>query len=433
MKQSRIEEILPLSPFQEGLYFHAEYDKDVPDVYNVQYVFDLEGPVSSRALREAARYVLTRHSSLRAGFHQRKNGQLVQIVTRDIPLDWQETDLSGLPPAEREPALHRHLAAERERRFDLASPPLIRFALIRLGADRHAFAVMNHHILLDGWSMPVLMSDLFLAYAQHATEAITPLAGPPARHYRDYLSWLREQDGSAAETAWREALTGLDEPTLVAGATGAPVSRLERVSTTLGPELTHHVTEQARALGLTLNTVLQGAWALLLAGLTGRDDLVFGATVSGRPPELPGVEEIVGLLINTVPIRVRLRPDETLNGLFRRIQEEQAALLGHHHLGLVDVHRAAGLDRLFDTVLLFENYPFDADDFTKLGTGLQLRGIQAHDGAHYPLRMVVLPSATDLTLHLDHSADLFDHASVGVLAGRLVRTLEAWVAAPGTP
>ncbi|MEU6298723.1 non-ribosomal peptide synthetase, partial [Streptomyces erythrochromogenes] len=432
MSKPLIEEILPLSPFQNGLHFHAVYDRDAPDVYNVQYVLDLEGPLDAAAMRDAARLVLERHSALRACFRQRGNGETVQIVQSEVRLAFREYDLSSKPAADREAELAELLETERTAKFDLTRAPLIRFALVRLAPDRHRLALMNHHILLDGWSMPVLLQDLFTRYA--AAAAGEDGTRPPARQYRDHLEWLAGQDREGALQAWGTALDGVSEGTFVAPDSGpAAADDALRLTSVLPPEHLDRITAWARGQGLTLNTVVQAAWAVLVSRLTGRTDIVFGATVSGRSPELTGVEDMVGLFINTVPVRIRLDPAEPLHDLLSRLQGEQTALLGHHHLGLVDIHRLTGLPSLFDTVVLVQNYPFDTADFDKLGTGLALRDVTVRDGAHYPMRLVALPSAQGLHLHVDHRPDAVDTELAATAARLLGELLSTCVDAAGSP
>jgi amino acid adenylation domain-containing protein len=401
VKKSGIEEILPLSPFQQGLYFHALYDRAAPDSYLVQYVARLAGPVDETALREAARALLDRHAALRAVFRQRQSGEPVQIIAASVPLDWTVHDLSGTSAVGQGAQLESLLASERARRFDLARPPLIRFTLVRLAPDRHVFALTNHHILLDGWSMPIVISDLF---AFHAGKG----AAVPALRYRDFLDWLAKQDTVLAEIAYADALGGLSGPTILAGRSKrAQPARVTRITVTLDAAETGRLGEVARGMGVTANTVVQAGWGAVLGRLSGSQDVVFGATVSGRPPDLAGVEGLVGLCINTVPVRVRMAADEPVRDLLRRLQAEQAGLLPHHHLGLVDVHRAVGHATLFDTVVLFQNYPLAATEHD-LGAGLTLEDVEVHDGAHYPLRLVVVPFGGQVRLYLDYRPDLFD-------------------------
>ncbi|MEU9871315.1 amino acid adenylation domain-containing protein [Actinomadura sp. NPDC048021] len=430
MSRSQLEDILPLSPLQEGLFFHALYGSG-HDVYTAQIVFDLHGPLDADALKAAAAALLRRHANLRAGFRQRKEGSPVQVVQRTVRLPWQDEDLSALPGPEREARARELAAAERARPFDMARPPLLRFMLIRLADGLHRMVFTNHHILLDGWSTPVLQTELFALYLAGGDDTGMPRVAP----YKNYLAWLAAQDRAAAEDAWRRALDGVHEPTLVAPGAPEPDSgdgTPGRVRTRLTEELTSALNARARAQGVTLNTVVQLAWAALLSGLTGADDVVFGAAVSGRPPELPGVEQMIGLFINTLPIRVRVRPADTVAEALARLQDEQAALMPHHHLGLADIQRLTGTGTLFDTMTVLENYPFDPDAAGADLGGLTLRDVDGYDATHYPLTFAAVPGRR-LSLRIDHRPDLFGRDDAERLMRRLLRILDAVAHRPHLP
>ncbi|MER7278466.1 amino acid adenylation domain-containing protein [Dactylosporangium sp. NPDC000244] len=399
-------DVLPLSPLQEGLYYLASAD-DEHDVYTVQQVYTLAGAVDAQRLRGAAAGLLERYPNLRGGFARTASGRAVQTIPATAPVPFTELDLSAAPdPAA---ALAELARTERGRRFDLSAPPLLRFVLARLGDGDFRLVLTQHHLLMDGWSGPLAMRDLFALYAGRP--------GPAPRPYRDYLAWLAAQDRAPSERAWRDALAGVDEPTLVApGASAAAVlPEVAELVVDPGP-----LTELARAHGLTLNTLVQGAWALVLAELTGRTDVVFGATVSGRPAGLPGVEDMVGLFINTVPVRVRPRPDDTWAGFLARLQAEQAALLDHQHLGLADLQRLAGAGELFDTLTVFESYPTGgaAADVP----GLAIGGGIPVDATHYPLSLVVVPGAR-LRLRLEHRPDLYTRPAAEAVLARFAELL----------
>ncbi|GAA2168995.1 amino acid adenylation domain-containing protein [Actinomadura napierensis] len=428
MTKSQLEDILPLSPLQQGLFFHALYDSG-HDVYTAQIVFDLRGPLDADALRAAAATLLRRHANLRAGFRQRKEGSPVQVVHRTVRLPWEDADLSGLPEAERDARARELAEAERTRPFDMARPPLLRFLLIRLADGLHRMVFTNHHILLDGWSTPVLQTELFALYLAQGDDTGMPRVTP----YKNHLAWIAAQDRPAAEDAWRRALDGIEGPTLVAPGAGEPGPAAPgRVRIRLTEDLTSALSARARAQGVTLNTVLQLGWGALLGRLTGSDDVVFGAAVSGRPPELPGVEQMIGLFINTLPIRVRVRPGDTVAGALTRLQDEQAALMAHHHLGLSDIQRLAGTGSLFDTMTVLENYPFDPDAAgTDLG-GLTLHDVDGYDASHYPLTLAAVPGR-GLSLRLDFRADLFGEDGAQRLMRRFVRILESVAHRPDLP
>ncbi|MFJ2648127.1 amino acid adenylation domain-containing protein [Streptomyces sp. NPDC087420] len=405
---------LPLPPLAQGLLFHSLYDHDGTDPYLVQFVFELGGTLDPAALRDALHRLLLRHPQLSAAVRQSPSGRPVQVVTPDFAVEWQEMAAHD--------DLERFLESDRRRRFDLASPPLVRAALLRRAGERYTFVLTTHHLLLDGWSMPILIRELFSLYAGRAL--------PPAIPYRDFLDWLSTRDIRADEAAWGALLSSVDGPTLVGGAGrhGSAGAR-HRVTTALDDATSAGVDAVARQYGLTANIVVQLAWAVLLGALTGRDDVVFGATVSGRPAELPGAEHIVGLLINTVPVRVRLDPHRSVAESLAELRAQQLAMLDHQHADLTRLQAIAGHAELFDTVVVFENYPVDADELRDLVPGLELRDIQGRDGTHYPLTLIAMPGSR-LRLSLDHSTDLFDEEGARRLLDRLGALLHRMTADP---
>ncbi|WP_345025026.1 amino acid adenylation domain-containing protein, partial [Actinomadura keratinilytica] len=427
--QRRVEDVWPLSPLQEGLLFHALFDDDALDVYVGQEVVDLEGPLDAAVLRRSWEALLARHAGLRVGFRRPAGAeQLVQVVMRGVPLPWREVDLSDLDSGAGMQEADRLVTEERLRRFDLSAPPLFRLLLVKLGPDRHRLVITLHHIVLDGWSLPILMGELWAVYgAGGRTDGL-----PPVTPYREYLAWLARQDKDRAREAWGAALAGVDEPTLVAPAAGNGVPVLpETVVARAGSRLTATLRELARSRGLTLNTVTQAAWAILLGGLTGRDDVVFGATVAGRPAEIPGVERMLGLLLNTVPVRVRLDPARTVADMLARLQEQQSALLDHQYLGLAEIRKVAGPGAGFDTLMAFESYPAGEGRAPDLG-GLRLAMTGGRDAAHYPLTVAVAPG-DDLDFRISYRPDVFAERDVQALADRLVRILGRIAAHPDLP
>ncbi|WP_406841549.1 non-ribosomal peptide synthase/polyketide synthase (plasmid) [Streptomyces sp. AHU1] len=428
-----LSDILPLSPLQQGLHFHALYDNDGNnndsiDVYNAQLTVHLNGPLQTDLLRGAAQALLVRHPNLRAAFVQTASGEAVQVVPGKMVLPWEEVDLTTLDQQAREEELGRLLEEDRIRRFEMTDPPLIRFTLVRIAQDQHVFVFTNHHILLDGWSVPIVMSDLFALYAD-ATDGTLPAVVP----FKNYLTWVAGQDRQAAESAWREVLAGLEEPTLVAGSDTHRTPVLpERHTTELSTEFTQALTTTARGLGLTVNTLIQGAWAIVLGRMTGRQDVVFGTTVSGRPAELPGVENMVGLFINTVPLRVRINPAEPIGHLLAHIQDQQSTLMAHQHLQLADIQRLTGLGELFDTTTVFENYPLDPNTLGLPDERLTVAAVQGQDATHYPISLAALPGER-LRMELSYQPDLFGEEDIARWAEGLQRMLEAVVTDMNTP
>ncbi|MFF1422359.1 amino acid adenylation domain-containing protein [Streptomyces sp. NPDC058280] len=416
------EDALPVSPLQEGFFFHAEFDQKAGDVYVVQELLDLAGTVDPDRLRQSLQLLLDRHPLLRASFRQLPGGEVVQRIAGHATLPWRQADTAHT-------ALEDLLRQDRAERFDLARPPLLRATLIRDGQRRRLLLTL-HHIVADGWSVSVLLRELTAA---HGGEA---LPEPPAP--QPYLSWLACRDRDAARDAWRQALAGLDGPSRLpaAFATGedraAPVAGPEHVEVRLPESLTADLTALARSHGLTLSTVVHGAWALLLGGLTGSQDVVFGTTVSGRTTEVEGLDSAVGLFINTVPARVTLHAGESLAELLRRVQDEHAALLDHQHLGLAEIQRITGGGELFDTLVVFENFPSGELSAEQDEEALRVTGAEVFDAVHYPLALVVEPGA-HLSLRFTYDAARLDQLSVAVIARRFETVLRTLRSDPARP
>ncbi len=407
-------EVWPLTPLQAGLLFHATMDGDGPDVYTVQVSFDLDGPLDPARLRDAAQALLDRHAVLRTGYRYLASGRPVALVARSVTVPWRFVESAD--------AFEAEMAHDR-RRFDPAAAPVLRFLLLALPEGRHRLVCTHQHVLLDGWSVPRLFAELSRLYAG------ADLA--PSRQYRDHLGWLGDQDREAAEAAWRQALDGLAEPTHVVPHDPQRVPALpERSSLELSEPATEALTELARSRGLTLNTLVQTAWSIVLGKLTGRSDVVFGATVAGRPPELAGVEAMIGLFINTIPVRIAFDPVEKLGALLDRVQDEQSGLLAHQHFGLADIQRGAGLGELFDTLMVFESYPGADEDET--GAGLRGEIVRHEDSTHYPLTWAVEPGAR-LKLTAEYRSDLFDAGLPERLLPAMERVLAAMVSDVDVP
>ncbi len=420
-------DIWPLTPVQSGILFHAMLAGGSFDVYHMQLVMHLSGPVDPERMRAAGQALLARYPNLRAAFVTGADGDPVQLVPGHVELPWRHLDLTGHAPADRDAAFDAFLAADRDEHFDPGTPPLVRLSLVTLGPDRAELILTAHHVLFDGWSSPLLIKDLVRLYAG-AGEL------PPVRGYGEYLAWLAAQDREASARRWAAELAGLDRPTLLApGAPTEEASALGRVEVPLSLDEGRELTGLAAELGVTVNTLVQGAWAVLLAALTGRRDVVFGATVNGRPAALPGSDEMVGLFINTLPIRVYCRPEQSLSEVLTELQERQTTLLDHHYHGLPDIQHDTGLSDLFDTLVVFESFPIDREGISAANetAGFTLDGIRPFAGSHYPL---TLNSADPyLRLSLDFQDNVFDRAAVEVIASRFARVLHQFRTDPTVP
>ncbi|SEF52734.1 non-ribosomal peptide synthase domain TIGR01720/amino acid adenylation domain-containing protein [Actinacidiphila yanglinensis] len=423
-------EIWPATPAQSGILFHTLLAGTSFDAYHMQLVFHLSGEVDPDRMRRAGQALLERYANLRAAFVDRADGGVVQVVTaRRVELPWQYLDLTGATGAtgatgepDGSEAFERFLARDRAAHFDLGSPPLMRMALAVLEPGRAELVVTAHHALFDGWSMPLLMRDLLLLYASHGD----PAGLPATRGYGEFLAWRARQDQDEAARAWAAELDGIEEPTLLApGSENADPEGVAQVDVALAPEEARRLARRAAELGVTVNSLVQGAWGLLLGRLTGRQDVVFGTTVSGRPPAVAGVETMVGMFINTVPVRVGYAPGDSLADVLTRVQGRQAALMEHHHQGLTEIQQSVGLPSLFDTLVVFESYPIDQEGLSaaaRAADGITFTGLRPSNGTHYPLALM---AAADphLQFVLQYAPGVFARDTVEVYADRFARVL----------
>ncbi|MBC7299565.1 MAG: amino acid adenylation domain-containing protein [Nocardia sp.] len=419
-ERPRLTDVVPLAPLQLGLLFLAQVSPTDP--YLVQLAVELAGEVDSDRLRRAAQAVLDRHAILRTCFGSSAAGTPVGFVTEGVSVPWHivETDSSDAD---------EFLAAEAGIAFTLSAAPLLRFTLYRRAEGMH-LVLTAHHLLVDGWSMPLLMRELLLCYATDGA----PAALPRVRPYRDYLAWLADQDPRVALVRWREALSGTT-PTLLAAAVGPPAvstSSHGMCTVELSPAEAEQLATCAAAEDVTVNTVFQAAWAVVLAGAIGGSDVVFGAVVSGRPPLLDGVDNMVGLFANTIPVRVRYNDAEPLRNILSRVQSEQIALLDGHHLGLVEIQRAAGTGELFDTLMAYESYPVDTEGMRRAHgaiDGLEIVDVRAANATHYPVA-VGIEVGDGIRIGVQYRLDLIDSAIAAALADRLRAILDAFVRTP---
>ncbi|MFE3443594.1 amino acid adenylation domain-containing protein [Nocardia sp. NPDC059180] len=428
-----IRDVLPLSPLQEGLLFHALRD-GADDVYTMTARFDLAGPVDPGELAVAVRAMVHRHPNLGAAFCYEQFDHPVQVVPRSPRVDWRVEDLRNHPDNDRAAAELERTAGSQP--FDISDPPLLRILLVRLTDTATRLILTAHHLLADGWSIPIMLRETLALY--HGEKPARP------GYYGDYLAWLVDRDAGVALDRWRAYLAGVPSPTLVgraytAGPTPESAQRHPATSTArrapavglrvpLADDIAVALEALGREHGVTMNTLLQGAWSVVLAEHLGHTDVVFGTVVSGRPAELAGVESTVGLFSNTVPARMSI---DTTRPLLEQLPEFQRSTLELRevgYLGLATVERAAGHGRLFDTLVVFENFP---------KTGLrqpdshQLRvtDVAVHSLTHYPVTVTALPGDR-FRLMLHHDPATVSAARATHMARRLGAVLAGLVDDP---
>jgi amino acid adenylation domain-containing protein/non-ribosomal peptide synthase protein (TIGR01720 family) len=430
-----IEDVHPLSPLAEGILFHALYAGD-PGAYYVQLAWTIEGDLDVSAFQRAWQAVVDRHQVLRTAILWEGLDRPVALVHRSAALPFVEHDLRSLAPADQAAELDRFTADDRRRGFDLALAPLLRVTLLRLGAATWRFVWGSHHIVLDGWSMPILLKEALQLYEAFTQGREARLEREPA--YTSYMSWLVAQDPGRAQAFWRKQLAGFAAPTPLPG----EEARADRPLEARFGERRRRLSEAASAAlsafarrhQLTLSTLVQGAWAILLARASGEADVVFGSTVSGRSAPVPGIDRMVGLFINTLAVRAQVDPRRSALGFLTALQEQQSEMREHEHSALAEAQALSAVPRgtpLFESLVVFENQPVE-ESLRKGGGPLSLTDARAVERPAYPLTLQSSFRGT-LLLRLGFDAARFDEAQVDRLLGHLDTLLGGIVTAPEGP
>ncbi|MEV0048841.1 condensation domain-containing protein, partial [Nocardia rhamnosiphila] len=421
-----IADILPLTPLQEGLFFHGVANSNEDQVYNVQFSMEFVGSLRTDRMRAACTAVLERHSNLTAGFVIKNLSQPVQVIPSSFTVPWEFCDVSGAPDPTAE--VSRIEEAQRVLRFDLQRPPLIRFALARTADARHRLIVTFHHILIDGWSLPILINEFLQAY----DNLDNYLEIPKASVFKNYLGWLKRRDTLASEAKWLEVFEGFSTPLIVCPTVALDKSMFpEQRSVTRDSHFTSALVERSRELGLTVSSVIYGCWALLVGFITGGNDVAFGTAMSGRSPEVDGFDKAIGLFITTVPLRVDFKNCESIVDVLVRLQDRRTWLSEHQYgVDLARIQDQIGVGTLFDTFVVYENYPSGQLAASKHVGGVDVQLVHGRDATHYPLALSASMSGSELSLRFDYRPDLFDRCSVERLVDRFIGLLQAVVANP---
>jgi amino acid adenylation domain-containing protein/non-ribosomal peptide synthase protein (TIGR01720 family) len=433
MSNDNIEDIYELSPMQQGMLFHT-LDAPHSGVYFRQLRWTIKG-LDRLAFRRTWAEIVERHPLLRTAFVWERVGKPLQVVRRTVALPWEELDWRGVPEVEQKARLETLLREARERGFQLAKAPLMRLTLIRTGDDIDEFVWSHHHLLLDGWTLAILCKEVFIIY--EALSKVQASRPERPRPYRDYILWLQQQDLKRAASFWRRTLRGFTAPTALgiarAPSTGGelPEAASDEQSARLPADTTAALQTLARQHRLTLNTVMQGVWALLLGRFSGEDDVVFGTVVSGRPAALEGFETMVGPFINTLPSRVRISPQEKVIGWLQFLQEQQTEARQYEYSPLAQVQGWSELGRgvpLFETILVFENFPVSAPAEGQ-ELALNVLGFHSTERGNYPLTLMVVPGA-ELLLLVSYLCHRFDADAVRRLLAHMRMLLESIAANP---
>ncbi|MBV9385323.1 MAG: amino acid adenylation domain-containing protein, partial [Chroococcidiopsidaceae cyanobacterium CP_BM_ER_R8_30] len=417
-----IEDIYELSPMQHGMLFHTLYAPK-SGVYFEQLSCTLYGNLNVSAFKQAWQQVVARYQVLRTSFFWEALDKPLQVVNEQVELPWVQHDWCGLTLVEQQERIEAFLEVDRGQGFELDQAPLMRCALIQLAKNTHQFVWSFHHLLIDGWCLPIILQEVFAFYK--AFNEGNDLYLKLSRPYRDYIAWLQQQDTSKAEEFWKKNLKGFIAPTSVRGAQKSwalanQEGVYEEQKLQLSKATTKALQSFARQHHLTLNTLVQGAWALLLSRYSHEEDIVFGATVSSRPTALLEVESMVGLFINTLPVRVQVAADAELLPWLKQLQAQQMEREQYSYTSLVDIQKWSEVPRgmtLFESLLVFENYPTDASLWEQSGS-LEIGNFHVWERTNYPLTLVVGPNV-ELLLRLGYESDRFEAATIGCMLGHL--------------
>jgi len=382
----------PLSPMQQGMMYHSLLAPD-SGVYVEQMSMLIKGDLDEAAFESAWQHAVDRHAILRTGFMGEGFKEPIQVVHRKIAIQVVRDDWQGLSSTEQEDRLAEFLRKDRTCGFDLAHPPLQRWTLLRTGPQSWRFVWTYHHILLDGWSVPILLQEVFAAYDAFRRGESVNLDLPGS--YRDYIVWLRKQNLRAAEAYWRKAFDGFCAPASLPddrpGDADGPVEEAYREEECwLSLEQSSGLQRTAHELGITLSTIVQAAWVVLLGRYTGEDEVVFGATVSGRPMDLPRADRMIGLFINTLPVRVTLSEELSIREWLKALQRQLAEMRQYEYSSLVDIQGWSQVPRsqaLFDNLVVFENYPIQ-QTVGELRMDVEIEDIRSGEQTNYPLNLI---------------------------------------------
>ncbi|WP_442947013.1 amino acid adenylation domain-containing protein [Nostoc sp. UHCC 0870] len=421
---------------QAGMLFHTLYAPN-SGVYFEQRSCLIRGNLNKAAFRQAWLRVVERHSVLRTAFHYSELEKPLQVVYDYVELPWQELDWCGVEAAAQKAKLTEFLESDCNSGFNIQQPPLMRCAVIRLESNKHQFIWSHHHLLMDGWCNGILLTEVFTLYKAFCQGQDVTL--PPPTPYGNYILWLQQQNLEQAESFWRKQLQDFTAPTVLDIGDKSiqnskfKIQELLTQHSALSTPKTETVQNFVRQHRLTLNTLVQGAWALLLSHYSGENDVLFGTTVSGRPPELPQVERIVGLFINTLPVRVDVDGAMQIIPWLQQLQAQQVEREQYSYSSLVDIQGWSSVPRgtpLFESLLVFENYPVSIESVIKsFDQTLQIEDTQGFEKTNYPLTLTVIPGQ-ELLFKVSYDVSYFDAATISRLLGHLGTLLMSMVNEP---
>jgi len=419
-----IQDIYPLSPMQEGMLFHTIYSTD-SNAYKEQFSCKLIGQLNLDSFKKSWEIIIARHDILRTAFVWEDVDEPLQIVHKEIELPFFYKDISNLSKIEQDKFIEESLEKNINNPFDLADAPLMHVSVFKLNNNEHFLIWDHHHILFDGWGLPVLMHELMTAYK--AFSEGNDLELPPTFPFKNYIAWLKSQDEKKAKVFWQKRLSGFTKPTIVRlPFSDRPIEGYIKERALLSESISKKLTGIVKDEQLTINTIVQAAWALVLSYYTNEDDVVFGATVSGRNANIPGIEQMVGLFINTLPVRAKIDFNAKLLDWLKEFQLEQSSLQEYEYSPLFKIQSWSEIPKgesLFNSILVLENYPV-AETLQNSESILNIADVRSVEKTNYPLTVVVSPGSV-LGIEIAYDTNEFDNNAVKQLLTRFTTVIES--------
>ena len=422
-QKDSIESIYRLSGLQEGMLFHSLYDVGL-GAYIEQFSCDLSG-VNLAILNKSWSYLISRHSILRSGFYVDVFTVPVQCVYKEVVLPVVELDYRGMSGEEQQLAIKEFEASDKIKGFDFTTAPLMRLGLLRLSEERYRMIWTSHHILFDGWSLSILMEEFLSSY--ELLSAGKAVVAGQEDYYEDYIRYIERSDKEQEEQYWRNYLDGLGHSTLLPFIGSTPERNKGRglyqsLHLKVDAAVAAKIHEYAQRHHITLNTIMQGVWSYLLHHYTGNENIVYGVVVSGRPDDLPGVEQRVGMYINTLPLHTVIKQDADIAGWLQGLQSEQVSSRQYQHTPLQTVQGWSGIQGdLFDTLLTFENYPVSKILNSRQWI-LDVMNVNVEEQTNYPLS-IIIGSAEEISIVFSYNTVLLEEIYVKEIRGHFENVL----------
>ncbi|MBN3958480.1 condensation domain-containing protein [Nostoc sp. NMS8] len=429
--RENIQDIYPLSPIQHGMLFHCLHAPEM-ELYHSQSVYTFSGNLNIDAFKYAWQQVATRHTILRTSFYWEELDKPLQVVHQqvEVPVDYQ--DWQELDPLEQQEHLQSFLESDRLRRFDFSQAPLMRLAIIQIQEHTYYLVWSSNLLILDGWSYLLVLNDVIEIYEAYCQGQDAPLRNGSC--FKDYIKWLKQQDLSKAEEFWRQQLNGVKEPTPLTNLYPNNLSNLEEryedIQISLSEAITRNLDSLARQHHLTMNTIVQGVWAILLSHYSGKNDVIYGCTTSGRPVDLEGSESMVGEMVNTLPVHAKIDLDEHLLSWLQQLQTQLIELREYEYYPLVDIQKCSkvlGNVPLFESFVVFENQK--TGNFLQEWGSLNISEQTSYYKTNYPLNIVGYPGS-ELTIGINYDFRRFDAATIMNILHHLKILLEGIVTNP---